>query len=68
MRLFFGYLIGLIFGVGIALSGMANPAKVINFFDFAGTWDPSLVFVMGGGSDHDFYRLSFGAGAACARF
>ena len=48
MRLFFGYLIGLIFGVGIALSGMANPAKVINFFDFAGTWDPSLVFVPGG--------------------
>lgn len=40
--------IGLIFGSGIALSGMANPAKVLNFFDFAGTWDPSLAFVMGG--------------------
>lgn len=40
--------IGLLFGVGIALSGMANPAKVLNFFDFAGTWDPSLAFVMGG--------------------
>ncbi len=40
--------IGLIFGTGIALSGMANPAKVLNFFDFAGTWDPSLAFVMGG--------------------
>ena len=40
--------IGLIFGAGIALSGMANPAKVLNFFDFAGTWDPSLAFVMGG--------------------
>ncbi|MHB1109769.1 MAG: DUF6691 family protein [Devosia sp.] len=40
-------LIGLIFGTGIALSGMANPAKVLNFFDIAGTWDPSLAFVMG---------------------
>lgn len=40
--------IGLLFGSGIALSGMANPAKVLNFFDFAGTWDPSLAFVMGG--------------------
>jgi uncharacterized protein len=40
--------IGLIFGAGIAISGMANPAKVLNFFDFAGTWDPSLALVMGG--------------------
>jgi len=40
--------VGLIFGTGIALSGMANPAKVLNFFDIAGTWDPSLAFVMGG--------------------
>lgn len=39
--------IGLLFGTGIALAGMANPAKVLNFFDFAGTWDPSLAFVMG---------------------
>lgn len=42
------YLIGVIFGTGIVVSGMANPAKVINFFDVAGTWDPSLAFVMGG--------------------
>lgn len=48
MRLVSTYLIGLIFGVGISISGMANPAKVLNFFDMAGTWDPSLVFVMGG--------------------
>ena len=47
MRLVLTYLIGLIFGVGISISGMANPAKVLNFFDIAGTWDPSLVFVMG---------------------
>ncbi|KPP87082.1 MAG: putative transporter component [Rhodobacteraceae bacterium HLUCCA08] len=48
MRLISTYLIGLVFGLGIMISGMANPAKVLNFFDFAGTWDPSLIFVMGG--------------------
>ena len=47
-RILSALVIGLIFGTGIALSGMANPAKVLNFFDFAGTWDPSLAFVMGG--------------------
>lgn len=40
-------IVGLIFGTGIAFSGMANPAKVLNFFDIAGTWDPSLALVMG---------------------
>lgn len=49
MKLPIAYLVGLIFGLGISISGMANPAKVINFFDFAGHWDPSLAFVMGGG-------------------
>ena len=39
---------GIIFGFGILISGMANPAKVQNFFDLAGAWDPSLAFVMGG--------------------
>jgi len=48
MRIITAYIIGIIFGVGISLSGMANPAKVLNFFDVAGTWDPSLIFVMGG--------------------
>ncbi|MEM1077267.1 MAG: DUF6691 family protein [Pseudomonadota bacterium] len=48
MRILSFYLIGLVFGVGISLSGMANPAKVLNFFDVAGSWDPSLAFVMGG--------------------
>jgi uncharacterized protein len=41
-------LIGMVFGLGIVISGMANPAKVQNFFDLAGNWDPSLIFVMGG--------------------
>mgnify|MGYP000901336148 CR=1 FL=1 len=40
---------GLLFGAGIAISGMINPAKVFNFFDVAGSWDPSLAFVMAGG-------------------
>ncbi|QPC43320.1 YeeE/YedE family protein [Kaustia mangrovi] len=47
-RIVSALLIGLIFGAGIALSGMANPAKILNFFDFAGAWDPSLAFVMAG--------------------
>jgi len=42
------FLIGIVFGIGILVSGMANPAKVLNFFDVFGTWDPSLAFVMGG--------------------
>lgn len=39
---------GLVFGVGLALSGMVNPAKVIGFLDLFGNWDPSLGLVMGG--------------------
>jgi uncharacterized protein len=52
---------GMLFGLGIAISGMANPAKVINFFDLAGTWDPSLAFVMGGALVTAFigYRIVF---------
>jgi len=39
---------GLLFGLGLVISGMVNPAKVKNFLDLAGHWDPSLLFVMGG--------------------
>lgn len=39
---------GLVFGLGLIVSGMANPAKVQNFLDLYGSWDPSLAFVMGG--------------------
>lgn len=42
------FLIGLLFGIGLLVSGMTNPAKVIGFLDIAGSWDPSLMFVMGG--------------------
>lgn len=48
MQTFLTYIAGVVFGVGISMSGMGNPAKVLNFFDFAGTWDASLIFVMGG--------------------
>lgn len=46
--LFFSLLSGLIFGIGLILAGMANPAKVLAFLDLAGWWDPSLGLVMGG--------------------
>jgi len=40
---------GTLFGLGLAIAGMIDPAKVVNFLDIFGTWDPSLAFVMGGG-------------------
>ena len=45
---FTSLLAGLIFGLGLIVSGMANPAKVLGFLDLAGAWDPSLAFVMAG--------------------
>ena len=48
MRKFSAFACGLLFGIGLLLSGMANPAKVLGFLDLAGHWDPSLAFVMAG--------------------
>ncbi len=45
---FTSLLAGLVFGLGLIVSGMANPAKVLGFLDLAGAWDPSLALVMGG--------------------
>jgi len=42
------YLIGVMFGFGLIISGMTNPQKILNFLDITGSWDPSLIFVMGG--------------------
>ncbi len=42
------FLVGLLFSLGLCLSGMTYPAKVLGFLDLAGAWDPSLAFVMGG--------------------
>jgi uncharacterized protein len=48
MPLLIALVSGLLFGAGLALSGMVNPAKVLNFLDIAGTFDPTLLFVLGG--------------------
>ena len=48
MYVFTSLLAGLVFGFGLILSGMANPAKVLGFLDLAGRWDPSLALVMAG--------------------
>ncbi len=57
------FAIGLIFGLGLLLSGMSNPAKVLNFLDLggigAGTWDPSLAFVMAGAVAVTFAGFNF---------
>ncbi|WP_216643264.1 DUF6691 family protein [Sulfitobacter sp. THAF37] len=61
MRQVLGFVAGLVFGTGLLLSGMADPAKVLNFLDVFGSWDPSLAFVMGGASVTAFvgYRLAW---------
>ncbi len=43
------FVLGLAFGMGLLISGMTDPAKVLGFLDVSGLWDPSLAFVMGGG-------------------
>jgi uncharacterized protein len=52
MTILFQFVVGLTFGLGLLLSGMSDPAKVLNFLDFGGiangNWDPSLAFVMAG--------------------
>ncbi|MBM3341227.1 MAG: hypothetical protein FJY56_03815 [Betaproteobacteria bacterium] len=56
MNALFAFLAGLVFGIGLIVSGMSNPAKVIGFLDLAGWWDPSLALVMVG-------AIAVGAGA-----
>jgi uncharacterized membrane protein YedE/YeeE len=48
MQVLMSLLAGLVFGIGLIVSGMADPAKVLGFLDLAGAWDPSLAFVMAG--------------------
>lgn len=47
MQIVMAFVTGLIFGLGLIISGMTDPSKVIGFLDLAGNWDPSLAFVMG---------------------
>src|SRR5258706_13227088 len=57
-----GLLTGLLFGLGLCLSGMADPSVVLGFLDLAGNWNPALLFVMAGGVSVTFigYRVAFG--------
>lgn len=48
MQIVTAFVTGLLFGLGLILSGMTDPTKVTGFLDIAGTWNPSLIFVMGG--------------------
>ncbi|MCE8034204.1 MAG: YeeE/YedE family protein [Halomonas sp.] len=61
MKTLMGYIAGLLFGLGLALSGMTDPARVLGFLDFFGAWDPTLMFVLGGAVATTFigYRLVF---------
>lgn len=59
MKTLMGYIAGLLFGLGVAVSGMTDPARVLGFLDFFGAWDPTLLFVLGGAVITNFigYRL-----------
>ena len=59
MAVFTSLLAGLMFGLGLLVSGMTNPAKVLGFLDLAGRWDPSLAFVMGGAVAVGFVAFLF---------
>ena len=48
MKTLVSFFLGLLFGIGLIVAGMSNPAKVLGFLDLAGRWDPSLAFVMMG--------------------
>jgi uncharacterized membrane protein YedE/YeeE len=51
------FLAGLIFGIGLIISGMADPAKVLAFLDVTGLWNPSLIFVMAGAIGLGFFAF-----------
>jgi uncharacterized membrane protein YedE/YeeE len=59
-RLVVAYVSGLVFALGLGISGMTHPSKVLGFLDFAGAWDPSLALVMGSGVlvNFAFFRLA----------
>jgi uncharacterized membrane protein YedE/YeeE len=52
------FFVGLLFGLGLLLSGMSDPGKVLGFLDLAGAWDPSLAFVMGGAIAVGFFAFA----------
>jgi uncharacterized membrane protein YedE/YeeE len=48
MQILIAFVVGLVFGIGLIVAGMTDPARVLGFLDLAGWWNPSLAFVMGG--------------------
>ena len=62
------FLVGLLFGLGLCLSGMIDPSKVLGFLDLGGAWDPSLAFVMGGAAAVAFvaFRIATRRGRSLA--
>ncbi len=58
MSRIFEFIVGLLFGLGLLLSGMADPGKVLGFLDVFGSWDPSLAFVMGGAIAVGFFAFA----------
>ena len=61
MQVLMALLTGLVFGLGLIISGMTDPSKVIGFLDLAGKWDPSLAFVMGGAILVGIFAFRFAA-------
>lgn len=59
MNLITAFIAGLLFGMGLILSGMANPKKIIDFLDITGQWDPSLMFVMAGALIVSFFAFRY---------
>ncbi len=68
MKLLLALLAGMVFGLGLILSGMTDPAKVIGFLDISGNWDPSLGLVMGGAVLVGLLTFRFSARRAKAFF
>lgn len=62
------FLVGLLFGSGLILSGMTDPGKVIGFLDIFGSWDPSLAFVMGGAIAVGFFAFALAKKKNCQFF
>jgi uncharacterized membrane protein YedE/YeeE len=62
MQIVMALLSGLVFGLGLVLSGMTDPSKVLGFLDLAGMWDPSLAFVMGGAIVVGFFAFRIAGG------
>ncbi len=59
MHLFFSFLSGLVFAIGLSISGMVDPNIVLGFLDIFGKWNPALLFVMGGAVMVNLFTFTF---------